>query len=139
MADLRLYEVADRDKVELAHEFWSGKHVELSPTADGKICLSSMIYLLLIAAKLLATGFTAHIRRFPINGLFNSPALHDQAVWVVWFPRCQFSSTESTMCNDSRWAAPPTARGPAPGHILCVERLVRGREDSCLHVLPPIV
>ena len=56
IVDLRLYEVADRDKVELAHEFLSGKHVELSPTADGKICLSSMIYLLLIAAKLPATG-----------------------------------------------------------------------------------
>ena len=101
IVDLRLYEVADRDKVELTHEFLSGKHVELSPTADGKICLSSMIYLLLIAAKLPVTGrlFTAHIRRFPTNGLFNSPALHNQAVWVVWFPRCQFSSIGSTMCT----------------------------------------
>ena len=31
IVDLRLYEVADRDKVELAHEFLSGKRVELSP------------------------------------------------------------------------------------------------------------
>jgi hypothetical protein len=31
IVDLQLYEVADRDKVELAHEFLSGKHVEISP------------------------------------------------------------------------------------------------------------
>ena len=32
IVDLQLYEVADRDKVELAHEFLSGKHVDLSPS-----------------------------------------------------------------------------------------------------------
>jgi hypothetical protein len=31
IVDLQLYEVADRDKVELAHEFLSGKHVEILP------------------------------------------------------------------------------------------------------------
>jgi hypothetical protein len=35
IVDLQLYEVGDRDKVELAHEFLSGKHVELSPILEG--------------------------------------------------------------------------------------------------------
>jgi len=61
IVDLQLYEVADRDKVELAYEFLSGKHVEISPIlvrADDSLrcpCKDSMRYRL---PRTSAHGFT---------------------------------------------------------------------------------